>query len=308
MTFIKYQHYNLRLTSYALIDKINMIIDDFAADGFKPTLRSIYYQLVSANIIPNKEQSYDNLSVLIKKGRLMGLISWDAIEDRMRSINEWHINHSQSEALRGIEMKLAYDLWEPQGFYGEVWVEKDAQISPIAKACRDFRLPYMPCRGYMSTTEIYNSGNRFKDADDMGMRTLMIHVGDRDPSGQDMTRDNTERLALIAGYEVPVLRVALNQDQIDQYNLTPQWAKVSDKRWGAYVAEYGEYSYELDALRPKVLYDIVAEAIKNCIPDQELWDKTLAAEAVQREPLKKLHSRWDDVKAFIEYEDVDYLF
>lgn len=302
MTFIKYQHFNLRKSSLALIDQVNVVIEEYQAEGYKPTLRQIYYQLVQANVIPNTQQHYDNLGVLIKKGRLMGLISWDAIEDRIRSISEWLIQPEQLSVLHGLETKLAYDLWTPQNAYLEYWVEKDAQIQVVERACRQFRVPYMQCRGYMSWSEIYNAGNRFAEAAAEGKRVAMIHLGDYDPSGWDMTRDNEERISVIAGFEVEVIRIALQRDQIRELKLPAQWAKVTDKRHVKYVAEHGEHSWELDALKPSYIANLIKETTESFIVDQELWDKTLADEAEARKPLAALHGRWSDVKAFLSGE------
>jgi hypothetical protein len=278
---------------------INWIIDEYQADDFTPTLRQIYYQLVQANVIPNTPTSYDNLGVLIKKGRLMGLISWDAIEDRNRGINNWLIQPSQLSVLDCLERNLAYDLWTPQGYYIEVWVEKDAQVQVIERACSKYRVPYMPCRGYMSWSEIYAAGNRFREADEEGKQCLMVHLGDHDPSGWDMTRDNEERIALIAGFKVPVERVALMTSQVKELGLPPQPAKVTDKRFQKYLDEYGPESWELDALRPKYIQELISTAIEPCISDKELWQKTLDEEAEARKPLALLHERWKGVKSYL---------
>ena len=299
MTFHKYQHFNLRLKSRALIERINMIIDEYLADDFTPTLRQIYYQLVQANWIENTPTSYDNLGVLIKKGRLMGLISWDAIEDRNRGLSNWLIQPNQLEVLNGIERNLALDLWAPQNYYIEVWVEKDAQVQVVERACERFRVPYMPCRGYMSWSEIYAAGNRFKSAYEQGKTCLMVHLGDHDPSGWDMTRDNEERLSIIAGFEMPVQRVALMTSQVQELKLPPQPAKVTDKRFQKYLDEYGSESWELDALKPKYIQQLIADAIEPCITNKDIWKAVLDEEKDRRKPLKMLHSNWEGVKRFL---------
>lgn len=299
MTFIKYQHFNLSKASLALIDRVNEVIDEYQAEGYKPTLRQIYYQLVQTNVIKNTQQNYDNLGVLIKKGRLMGLISWDAVEDRIRSISEWLIQPSELNVLDGLEKHLAHDLWTPQNVYLEYWVEKDAQVQVVERACSKYRVPYMQCRGYMSWSEIYNAGNRFKDAAAEGKRVAMIHLGDHDPSGWDMTRDNEERLSVIAGFEVEVIRIALQTSQVRELNLPPQWAKVTDKRFERYRQEYGEHSWELDALKPSYIANLISETTESFITDKDMWVRVLAEEAERRKPLAALHSRWDEVKQFL---------
>lgn len=111
MTFIKYQHFNLRRSSYELIDRINMVIDDFQAEGYTATLRQIYYQLVQSNVIPNTVQSYDNLGVLIKKGRLMGLISWDAIETFIGDKELWERTLAE-EAEKRKPLAQLHERWD----------------------------------------------------------------------------------------------------------------------------------------------------------------------------------------------------
>ena len=234
----------------------------------------------------------------------MGLISWDAIEDRIRSITNWTIEPSQLNVLGGIERNLALDLWTPQETYIEVWVEKDAQIQSVERACQQYRVPFMQCRGYMSWSEIWEAGNRFLYADSVGKRTVLIHLGDHDPSGWDMSRDNKKRLEMVCGFELEVNRVALNINQVRELNLPPQWAKVTDKRFAAYCEQFGEESWELDALRPKYIQKLIGETIDGLIVDRELWQQTLAEEAELRKPLKALHSRWEDVKKLFNRPDL----
>ena len=76
----------------ATIEKANEIIESYQAQGYRLTLRQLYYQFVSRDLIPNSERSYKNLGCAINDGRLGGLIDWDAIEDRVRvpkTPSEW---------------------------------------------------------------------------------------------------------------------------------------------------------------------------------------------------------------------------
>src|ERR1700722_6265193 len=72
--------------SLALIEKANEIIADYQAQGFTLTLRQLYYQFVSRDIIPNKQSEYKRLGSVINDARLAGLIDWSAIEDRTRNV------------------------------------------------------------------------------------------------------------------------------------------------------------------------------------------------------------------------------
>jgi len=77
----KYQGIHLRPDSLALVDKCNAIIAEYVAQGFVLTLRQLYYQLVSRDVIANKQTEYKRLGSIVNDARLAGLIDWDAIED-----------------------------------------------------------------------------------------------------------------------------------------------------------------------------------------------------------------------------------
>jgi hypothetical protein len=117
----------------ATIEQANEIIDNYRRQGYTLTLRQLYYQFVSRDLIENSEKSYKNLGNAINDGRMAGLISWRGIEDRGRGINAWLIEEDEQEVLSGIEHRFSLDYWERQDTYVEVWVEKDALSSVIER-------------------------------------------------------------------------------------------------------------------------------------------------------------------------------
>lgn len=298
MTFIQYADFNFSAARLALIDQANDIIDQYSEDGYTLSLRQLYYQFVARDLIPNTEKSYKNLGNAINDGRMAGLISWTKIEDRGRGITPWLIEEDEQNVLADIEYALALDFWAPQNAYVEVWVEKDALSSVIQRPCSDWRVPYMPCKGYLSASEAWRSGRRFRAMQRLGRRCVLIHLGDHDPSGIDMTRDNDDRLALFAGEQVEVRRIALNMDQVTQYNPPENPAKVTDTRANDYIARYGKHSWELDALEPRVLHELIDAEIRTLV-DIDLWNETINEENERRSTLAQLHDRFDDIKEFL---------
>ncbi len=298
MPLIAYQEFNFRAKSLKQIEQANEIIAEYSAQGYTLSLRQLYYQFVSRDFIPNTEQSYHNLGILITNARLAGLVDWYAIEDRGRGVVDWLIEEDETEPLRGIEYGFALDYWERQGKYVEVWVEKDALSSVIRRPCEKRRVPFMPCKGYLSASEAWRAGRRFKDKMEEGRDCVLIHLGDHDPSGLDMTRDNSERVELFAEEGVEVRRIALNMDQVRQYNPPPNPAKMTDKRAEGYVAQYGNSSWELDALEPKVIEALVRDEIKTLV-DVDIWTTTETDEEEGRRYLSMLSDNWSDVKDFL---------
>lgn len=299
---IQYQELNIKPARLEEIETANGIISEYRAAGYTLTLRQLYYQFVSRGLIANSDREYKRLGNLISDGRMAGLISWMAIEDRGRGIRPWLIEEDEREVLSGLEHGLALDYWERQNAYVEVWVEKDALTSVIERPCGRWRVPFMPCKGYLSASEAWRSGRRFERMLDAGRRCVLIHLGDHDPSGIDMTRDNGERVALFSGYEsVEVRRIALNMDQVEQYSPPPNPAKVTDSRAADYIARFGRTSWELDALEPAVLDNLITDEITSLI-DQDEWDRTSEEEDERREILAAFHDRFDDVVAFLKDE------
>ena len=260
-------NWNPARKSLETVERANEIVADYTAQGFQLTVRQIYYQFVARGLISNTEKSYKSLSKTLNMGRLAGMIDWDAIEDRTRSLET---NLRLRDPKHGIELirnQYAIDMWGNQPQRVEVWIEKEALAGVIAGVCGELDVPYFACRGYVSQSEQWRAGHRFRGSE----RTVVLHLGDHDPSGMDMTRDNDRRLTLFAGYEsVTVRRIALNMDQIEEHNPPPQPAKGTDARFPDYLAKYGDESWELDALEPQMLVDLIRETIAEYV-DDDAW-------------------------------------
>ena len=295
MTKICYVPKSFRVETLTRIQQANKIIAEYQAQGFTLTLRQLYYAHVSRALIPNTIQSYKSLGEVINDGRLAGLIDWDAIEDRtrnLRSQSHWSNPHSIIRACAG---QYTVDLWEDQENYVEVFIEKDALVGVIEGVCTQMDVPYFSCRGYTSQSEMHVAAKRLIGREEAGKRTIIIHLGDHDPSGIDMSRDIQDRLHLF-GSTVHVQRIALNFDQVD--NLPPNPAKVTDSRYEGYRALYGDESFELDALEPRVIVGLIQDTVDDLI-DTDLWQEAVTRQQLGRDQLGKVSKRWQDVVDFL---------
>lgn len=291
---VAYKEINFRRASRELIDQVNAIIREYQDMGYSLTLRQVYYQLVSRDVIPNKERSYKNLGNTISEARMAGLISWTAIEDRtryLRSNSHWS---SPASIIRSAASSFAYDKWSDQENYVEVWVEKDALIGVVAHICEELDVPHFSCRGYVSQSEMWTAGQRLKEQEDRDRQTVILHLGDHDPSGKDMSRDILERLETF-GTSPIFRRLALNMDQIDQYNPPPNPTKVEDSRAKGYIEAYGYDCWELDALRP----DVIGALIRSHVMDYCDLDKLAQARAREekaRDLLYRVSDNWGRIE------------
>lgn len=334
----------------------NRIAADFRSQGYDLTLRQMYYQFVahdlfpadrtflqvgskwvrSADGTPNAEPNYKWLGDIISKARLAGLLDWNYIVDRHRSL-EGYFTHfpTVEEMVEDLADGFFVDLWEGQETYVEVWVEKDALSGIVGRAAAGFRVATFAAKGYPSSSSLWQAGRRLLPKVMEGRAVTILHLGDHDPSGIDMTRDIRDRLALFteqdflndhftgvdadedgtirvgrtaiqhamaeaaglnpfAGEEaIVVKRIALNMDQIEEYAPPPNPAKMTDSRATDYVAAFGDESWELDALSPAVLGDLIQEEIRPLI-DWSLWEERRAEQDAGRARLQSIVDRFQE--------------
>lgn len=292
----KYKEINFQSKSLGLIELVNSVIAEYDSQGYELTLRQVYYQLVARGYIPNNERSYKNLGNLINDGRLAGLIDWYAIVDRTRNLRgNSHWDEPQS-VIESAKHSYMLDRWENQSNYVEVWVEKDALIGIVSQICRKLDVPHFSCRGYTSQSEMWVASQRFIRQDHKESRTI-IHLGDHDPSGIDMTRDIQDRLDMF-GADVYVKRVALTMEQIDTFNPPPNPTKLSDARATGYIAEYGHECWELDALEPKIITALIKDEV-TALADLSLFARVEHQENTDKGNIQKICDRYEEV--------IDYL-
>ena len=270
-----------------MLKQANEIIAEYESKGMPLTLRQLYYQHVARGMIPNSVASYNKLGALINDGRMAGLVSWTAIEDRGRNLMGLNTFESPRAAVRSVMADYRIDKWADQPFRPEVWVEKAALEGVIGSICNQLQVDFFACRGYNSQSEAWRGGRRMAGYMANGQRPIVFHLGDHDPSGIDMTRDNADRLSLFCGWKVQVVRLALNMPQIEQYNPPPNPAKMTDSRFKDYEAKYGNESWELDALDPEVIRTLISEAIMR-VRDEAKWDAMLKQEAHDRIELEDM--------------------
>ena len=286
---------NFRDSSLIVIHQANEIIEEYQAQGFILTLRQLYYQFVARGYVNNTMNEYNRLGSIINDARLAGFIDWDTIEDRTRSrVKNLHLT-DPSHAVKLITNQYGIDMWSNQEARVEVWIEKEALTGVIQNVCEDLDVPYFACRGYVSQSEQYAAGIRARERYKSSSQwTVILHFGDHDPSGIDMTRDNYDRLRMFAGYHAApeVRRMALNMDQVEEYDPPPNPAKQTDSRFADYQAEHGEYSWELDALEPSVINDLIRSEVDE-LRDPDLWQARQDQKEVDVAKLREVIAQLD---------------
>lgn len=305
---IKFRDISLSRDNKARLETINRIVEEYQRQGYKLTLRQLYYQLVSRDIIPNKVAEYAKVSNLLKEGRMAGIVDWDAIEDRLRVPYTPASFDSPEEILDAAINQYQLPRQKGQDNYMEVWVEKDALSGVLRRVTSKYHIPILVNRGYSSVSAMYDAYKRFVNALSEDAHVKILYLGDFDPSGTDMVRDikdrileffeGSQKIKNIAPYvrddafewaseHFEIIPIALTRDQIRQYDPPPNPAKITDPRAAKYIAEHGDSSWEVDALRPEVLNRILEDSILEHL-DLDMYQEIVDREQNDKDRLHHL--------------------
>lgn len=299
MAFIAYENWNPRGRTATLVDLANVICEDYAAQGYDLTLRQLYYQFVARDYLPNNAASYNSLGNLVDRARRAGLMDWDHIVDRTRNLMGNRTYESPGALIEDVHTRFFVDLWQDQDVRIEVWVEKEALAGVVQRAANLRGVNYFSCRGYVSSSEMHAAAKRHEYYRDvLGQDVIVIHLGDHDPSGIDMTRDIRERLEFF-GASPEVRRIALNYDQIQEFQPPPNPAKITDSRAEKYIARFGRQSWELDALDPATLSALITQEI-DAFKDEIAYNQRADEQETGRDQLDAVSRHWSSVVELIE--------
>lgn len=297
MAKIKFRSIRMNKANKNRLETINQIIEEYQEEGYILTLRQLYYQLVSRDVVPNKQSEYSKLSRVLKEGRMAGIVDWNAIEDRLRKPSVPSAFDSPKNVLNAAINQYALPRQKGQGIYLEVWVEKDALSGVLKRVTEKYHIPILVNRGYSSASAMYDSFMRFVDNGAYKERSVKIlYLGDFDPSGLDMIRDIQDRIEEFKeGYnnfsvdemEFEIIPIALTKEQINQYNPPPNPAKITDPRAKDFMLKHGNTSWEVDALRPDVLNRLLEDAVLGYI-DKSMYDRIVKEEEKDKDRLRSL--------------------
>jgi hypothetical protein len=304
MPKIAYTSQQFRGDTLRVITAAEAILEEYKGQGLTLTLRQLYYQFVARGLMENTQKNYKRLGDIVNNARLAAKIDWNMLVDRTRSVRALAHWNSVAEIMRACATQYRVDMWRPQNRYVEVWIEKDALVGVITDVCNSLDVPFLSCRGYTSQSEMWEAGQRLaaQVCSRRGKTATILHFGDHDPSGIDMSRDIEDRLRLFLDHEtrrthgrdagdlLDFRRLALTWDQVQEYSPPPNPAKESDSRHAGYQELYGDESWELDALPPDKLIALIREEIGALI-EPGAWADSKAEQARGR---SRLHDLADD--------------
>lgn len=261
---------NKRIQWPAVLDAAREILQEYDTSV---TLRQLFYRLVAAEVIPNETSVYKRLSSVTAKARRSG--DFPALMDRTRTIHRGIAFDGPDQAREWLRRIYRLDRTKNQDMSLYLGCEKHGIIEQLKEWFGEYGIPVVSLGGYSSQTYV---DEVVEDIEDQDRPAILIYAGDFDPSGKDILRDFKGRVNLFTEVE----RIALNAEQIQQYDLPPQEGKATDPRASRFIAEHGYLcQVELDALPPDVLRGLYAEAI------QRYWDMSLFEAVMEDETMSR---------------------
>ena len=274
-----------------VIRKIQLELQTFKEQKYKPTLRTIFYRLVSKNILSNTPTTYNSLSKRTVKARLDGRLEIDCFADTGRSIianfnQEYYtldaVINAKINGLKNLPRTYKDTMlprWHNQPEYVEIWTEKAAMSGTFQSMLEGRDVVIVANKGYTSLTFLYENLVRLQEWKQEHDKNIhVLYFGDFDPSGEHMDhslRKTIEKIRLFKesgitlGFEdIDFQRIAVNKEQIEEYNLPTSLDDKTikklekDRRTEGFKARHDGklYQVELDALPA-----IVPDAFRNMV-------------------------------------------
>ena len=262
------------------------------------TVRQVFYAAVSAGVIEKTEQAYRGIvSRYLGAAREGGELPWSAITDHTRTVYKKAAWDSLRDVVSAVRDQYRRAMWPSQPVRVEVWTEARTLMGALKPVIDEWGVPLFPCGGYPSKTFLHDAAEDIELAD---KPTLLLYLGDHDPSGRDIERHVLETLQRYApDADITLRRIAVTPEQVAHLDLPYRPPKADDPR----AAGFEGGCVEVEALRPDVLRGLVAEAIEVEVDPHQLA-VVRAAEESEREALAAFAGgRWYEGAGLAEYAE-----
>lgn len=300
-----------RLKEFA--QKLEVLQDQI---GFKVSARGWCYQLESERLI-NKDE-FDKVESWINKCRKKGILPIDfTAEEEGRKFSGVEVPDTDTpiEDLRywientlTTEERYKANWWDGEEYYIQMLVEKIDLKTLFEPVCKKYKIPIATSKGWSSMLQRAVYSRRFKEAEEQGLKPLLLYCGDHDPDGlriSDFIKKNLEDLKDIewedslTGYDpqdLIIIRFGLDADFIEKHKITwinnlitgsgkdlgsPNHKNHSMSYVQEYIGKFGVRKCEANAIvpMPKIARKLVEDTIKEYLgkdAEQRFLDKRQA--------------------------------
>lgn len=295
--------YKPQTKTLPLLEDIETVLEEYKR--YLPmTVRQVFYRLVGKGYTKS-ESFYDSVQEVCNRTRRSGRISFSSIRDdgvsrqggetlTYASPQEYYESHD--------ELHNTYQRsWHAdQQRFVQVLCEASGMVPMLGRAVRPYRVPVASCSGFDSLTvkfELFEQA--LERYEDLGQRTVLLHLGDHDASGWWIHRSMAEDLAAFCHDHahtpddlIELRRTALTPEQIRRFRIEPDVKRVEAKGHGLEFIRRGlEPAAQLEAVAPDTLVRVVRQAVENAL-DLGVLRASQEQEQLER---KQVQAKLDEV-------------
>jgi hypothetical protein len=230
----------------------------------------------------NDKDSYRKLVDLLSRGRINGLINWEAIEDVTRPVSTHSAYRGAPDFFRDQFKDFLKGYWrnrqQSQPHHVEIVAEKLTVQTILEAVAEKFTIPLTITRGMSSLPPKKDIQRRYLWS--RKRKLILLVVSDLDPAGDAIAEDLVKSFRRDFSIDrLEAYKVALTIDQVEEFGLEPSMeAKDTSPTYAAFVEKYGiTDAYELEAMDPADLAETLQNAVKEVL-DLDLYNQELAAE------------------------------
>jgi hypothetical protein len=230
----------------------------------------------------NNRACWKDLCDMLTRARLEGHISFDVIADTTRPVTIWDVHQNPRSFLReqldNFGKGYSRDLLQSQPNHIEIVGEKNTLGTVLNQIAGKYCITTMMGRGFASFDSRYRMSERFKASG--RDKLVVLIISDFDPDGEQIAESFARSMRDEFHVDsIHAIRVGLTIDQVKKHNL-PVGGKASAKKspnLKKFLAKYDDNVYEVEALDPDVLQQILTATIDSVI-DRDAFNREIDEE------------------------------
>ena len=245
------------------------------------SVRHVFYRMTDPRLgepVEKSDRGYRHVQERCVKLRRYGLIPYNWIADMSRRGYFVNTYDDAGDFLRRMGHLYRADLWRDSDYRCEVWAESRSIASVILDDCQELAVDLFPCGGFSSLSFIHEAAQQHNASQDT-RPLIVLYVGDYDPAGvlidQSLERELREHLR--ADIDMDFRRIAINEEQVEQYELPTKPRKEGDKR-----SQHLKYTVEAEAMPARDLRALLRLHVETLLPEYALHVAKVAEQSERR--------------------------
>lgn len=253
------------------------ILDVLKADH-PQSVRHVFYRMTDPRLpepVEKSDRGYRHVQSRCVALRRSGRLKYNWIADMSRVGYHTTVFDDAADFINRWKGHYRADLWRDSDYRCEVWAESRSIASVLMADCKELAVSLYPCGGFSSLSFVHAAAQQHNSSGDT--RPLkVIYIGDYDPAGVliDVALERELRLHLNDSIGLEFDRIAINDEQIEAYDLPTKPRKAGDKR-----SQHIEYSVEAEAMPAADLRRLLRWNIEILLPENALAVATAAEES-----------------------------